>query len=207
MMSTPRRHTRVRTIATATVAALVTLALPGCTAASDEARAPGDPGSSTTSATAAVPAEAAPTPTPTPSPTYPLSTAPRTIPAVREHVPARGPGWKPTPEARVVVSPDDTAALSDEAKLLAGELRIGYGASAAPRAGDVELSLDAGASGGPESYTMDVKDGRVRINGPDQAGVFYGTRTLKQAVKGAGSAPRAPCATPPRNHSAASTST
>lgn len=188
MMSTPRRHERFRTIATATVAALVTLALPGCTAASDEARAPSAPGSSTGPATtAAVPAEAAPTPAPTPS--HPLSTAPRTIPAVREHEPARGPGWKPTPDARVVVAPDDTAALSDEAELLAGELRIGYGASAAPRAGDVELSLDAGAPGGPESYTMVVKDGRVRINGPDQAGVFYGTRTLKQAVKGAGSAP------------------
>ncbi|WP_442810716.1 beta-N-acetylhexosaminidase [Streptomyces sp. NBC_01232] len=190
MMSKPRRNKRVHVIATATVAALVTLALPGCTAASDEVRTPGARDSSSTTAartTAAAPAEAAPTPTP--SPTHALSTAPRTIPAVREHVPARGPGWKPAPDARVVVAPDDTAALSDEAKLLAGELRIGYGESAAPRAGDVELSLDAGAAGGPESYTLDVKDGRVRINGPDQAGVFYGTRTLKQAVKSAGSAP------------------
>ncbi|MFJ3514190.1 MULTISPECIES: glycoside hydrolase family 20 protein [unclassified Streptomyces] len=190
MMSKPRRNKRVHVIATATVAALVTLALPGCTAASDEVRTPGARDSSSSTAartTAAAPAEAAPTPTP--SPTHALSTAPRTIPAVREHVPARGPGWKPAPDARVVVAPDDTAALSDEAKLLAGELRIGYGESAAPRAGDVELSLDAGAAGGPESYTLDVKDGRVRINGPDQAGVFYGTRTLKQAVKSAGSAP------------------
>ncbi|WP_189966243.1 beta-N-acetylhexosaminidase [Streptomyces avidinii] len=189
-MTTPRRHKRLHTIATATVAALVTLALPGCTAASDEARAPGAADSATASsatATAALPAEAAPTPTPPPS--YPLSTAPRTIPAVREHEPARGPGWKPGPGARVVVAPDDAAALSDEAKLLAGELSIGYGESAAPRTGDVELSLDAGAAGGRESYTLDVKDGRVRINGPDQAGVFYGTRTLKQAVKSGGSAP------------------
>ncbi|XUL94488.1 hypothetical protein ACQ86D_31475 [Streptomyces galilaeus] len=37
------------------------------------------------------------TPTPTPSPTrvYPLSQTPRTIPAVRSHTPARGPGWRP----------------------------------------------------------------------------------------------------------------
>ncbi len=89
----------------------------------------------------------------------------------------------------MVVAQGDTAALADEARLLAGELRIGYGESAAPRAGDVELSLDAGGPGAPESYTMAVKDGRVRINGPDEAGVFYGTRTLKQAVQGAGSAP------------------
>ncbi|WP_374777760.1 family 20 glycosylhydrolase [Streptomyces sp. NBC_01310] len=181
---------RVHVIATATVAALVTLAVPGCTAASDAPRAPAAPGSSTKapgSPDQALPAEAAPTPSPTQS--YALSTAPRTIPAVREHVPARGPGWKPAPGARVVVAQGDTAALADEAKLLAGELRIAYGESAAPRAGDVELSLDDGGTGTPESYTLAVKDGRVRINGPDEAGVFYGTRTLKQAVQGAGSAP------------------
>ncbi len=188
MMRKPRLHRRVHTIATATAAALVTLAVPSCTAASDEARAPATPGSSTT---AADPAGAAPTPPaptpPAPTQSYPLSTAPRTIPAVREHVPARGPGWKPAPDARVVVAQGDAAALSDEAKLIAGELGLKYGDSAAPRAGDVELSLEG--AGKPESYTLAVKDGTVRIKGPDEAGVFYGTRTLKQAVKSAGSAP------------------
>ncbi|WP_030719494.1 beta-N-acetylhexosaminidase [Streptomyces sp. NRRL F-2580] len=184
-MRKPRLHRRVRTIATATAAALVTLAVPGCSAASDEARAPASPGSSTTAAT---PTDAAPVPpAPTPTPSYPLSTAPRTIPAVREHVPARGPGWKPAPDARVVVAQGDAAALSDEAELLAGELGLKYGDSAAPRAGDVELSLEG--TGKAESYTLTVKDGTVRIKGPDEAGVFYGTRTLKQAVKSAGSAP------------------
>ncbi|MEU7729329.1 glycoside hydrolase family 20 protein [Streptomyces sp. NPDC040724] len=186
-MRKPRLHRRVHTIATATAAALATFAVPSCTAASDEARAPAAPSSSTT---AAGPAEAAPTPpAPTPAPTqsYRLSTAPRTIPAVQEHVPARGPGWKPAPEARVVVAQGDAAALSDEAKMLAGELGLTYGDSAAPRAGDVELSLEG--AGKPESYTLTVKDGTVRIKGPDEAGVFYGTRTLKQAVKSAGSAP------------------
>ncbi|MEV7440771.1 glycoside hydrolase family 20 protein [Streptomyces sp. NPDC091204] len=159
--------------------------MPGCSAASDEARAPATPGSASTAAT---PTGAAPVPpAPTPTPSYPLSTAPRTIPAVREHVPARGPGWKPAPDARVVVAQGDAAALSDEAKLLAGELGLKYGDSAAPRAGDVELSVEG--AGKPESYTLTVKDGTVRIKGPDEAGVFYGTRTLKQAVKSAGSAP------------------
>ncbi|MFD9103502.1 beta-N-acetylhexosaminidase [Streptomyces virginiae] len=184
MMRKTKRHKRVHAIATAGVAALVTLALPGCTAASDEVRAPSPTAPGATGTTTA-PA-AAPTP-PAPSPTYALSTAPRTIPAVREHEPARGPGWKPAPGARVVVAQDDTAALSDEARLLAGELGLAYGESAAPRAGDVELSVEG--SGKPESYTLTVKDGRVRINGPDEAGVFYGTRTLKQAVRAAGSAP------------------
>ncbi|MFE9932962.1 glycoside hydrolase family 20 protein [Streptomyces sp. NPDC005533] len=184
-MRKPRIHRRVRASATATAAALVTFAVPGCSAASDEARAPATPESSTT---AAAPTDAAPPPpAPTPTQTYPLSTAPRTIPAVREHVPARGPGWKPAADARVVVAQGDAAALSDEAQLLAGELGLTYGDSAAPRAGDVELSLEG--AGKPESYTLTVKDGTVRIKGPDEAGVFYGTRTLKQAVKSAGSAP------------------
>ncbi|WSF37024.1 family 20 glycosylhydrolase [Streptomyces sp. NBC_01351] len=195
-MRNPRRHRRVHVIATATVAALVTLAVPSCTAASDEARAPAAPAAPTSgSGTGAPPAdgvaepvpEAAPTPSPQPS--HPLSTAPRTVPAVREHAPARGPGWKPAPNSRVVVPQDDKAALSDEGRLLASELDIGYAESTAPRAGDVELSLGDAKSGPPESYTLAVQDGRVRITGPDQAGVFYGTRTLKQAVRGSGSAP------------------
>ncbi|MGW7457259.1 beta-N-acetylhexosaminidase [Streptomyces sp. NPDC054797] len=194
MRRDPRQHRRVHVIATTTVAALVTLAVPACTAASDQARGPESPGTSTSNparsaVTGTDPAGAAPSPTPAPTPSYPLSTAPRTIPAVREHVPARGPGWKPAPGARVVVAQGDAAALSDEARLLAGELAIGYGESAAPRPGDVELSLGAASSGPPESYTLTVKDGRVRIDGPDQAGVFYGTRTLKQAVRSGGSAP------------------
>ncbi|MFJ4775784.1 glycoside hydrolase family 20 protein [Streptomyces sp. NPDC088762] len=189
MMRKPRQYGRVHIGATATAAALAVLALPGCTAASDGAGAPAAPtaGTSAPPPTPQGTGEAAPTPTPTPS--YPLSTAPRTIPAVREHEPARGPGWKPAPAARVVVAQKDEAALADEGRLLAGELRMGYAQSAAPRPGDVELALGAEDSGSPESYTLTVKDGRVRIAGPDEAGVFYGTRTLKQAVRTAGSAP------------------
>ncbi|MER7463627.1 glycoside hydrolase family 20 protein [Streptomyces sp. NPDC097981] len=186
MMRSSGQLRRGHVVATAAVAALVSLAVPGCTAASDEARSPGG-GSSTGSATGAASAPAARTPTPTPS--YPLSTAPRTIPAVREHVPARGPGWKPAAAARVVVPPGDAAALADEGRLLAGELRMGFAETAAPRPGDVELALGVKNSGPPESYTLTVRGGRVRVTGPDQAGVFYGTRTLKQEVKSAGSAP------------------
>lgn len=178
-------------MATATAAALITLAVPGCTAASDTARAPAapTPGTSTPAGSAAPSPASAEAAAPSPTPAYALSAAPRTIPAVREHVPARGPGWKPAPAARVVVAPGDKAALADEGRLLAGELRMGYAESAEPGPGDVHLSLGAKGSGPPESYTLDVKDGRVRITGPDEAGVFYGTRTLKQAVRGAGSAP------------------
>ncbi|MEU0301751.1 glycoside hydrolase family 20 protein [Streptomyces sp. NPDC006175] len=114
---------------------------------------------------------------PSPSRSYPLSTTPRTIPAVREHTAARGPGWKPAKDSTVVAADPQ---LADEAKLLAQELNIGYRGEKAARAGDVELAL--GGKGGQESYTLRTEDNRVRISGPGQAGVFYGTRTLKQSL-------------------------
>ncbi|MER7178050.1 glycoside hydrolase family 20 protein [Streptomyces hyaluromycini] len=128
------------------------------------------------------------TPTPVPTRSYPLSQAPRTIPAVRSHTAARGPGWRPQQGGRVVVS---NAALADEGRLTAGELGLSYagqkGANEDVRPGD--LRLDLGGTGDPESYTMTVRGGSVRISGPGDAGVFYGTRTLKQEVHGGGTAP------------------
>ncbi|MEU6890481.1 glycoside hydrolase family 20 protein [Streptomyces sp. NPDC046557] len=180
------QHRRVHAIATATVAALVTLAVPGCAGGGrGEARA-AYPSAATASGTTTT----APAPSPTaPSSSYPLSTAPHTIPAVREHAPARGPGWKPASGARVTIAPTDRAALTDEARLIAGELGLGFAESTDPHPGDVQLALDATPSGKPESYTLTVQGGRVRISGHDEAGVFYGTRTLKQEIRTAGSAP------------------
>ncbi|MFI9807794.1 glycoside hydrolase family 20 protein [Streptomyces sp. NPDC052301] len=124
--------------------------------------------------------------TPSPSRSYPLSQAPRTIPAVRSHTPARGPGWQPHKGERVVVG---DAGLADEGRLIAGELGLTYaGQKDDVRAGDVRLALGDGG-GNQESYSMTVHDGRVDISGPGEAGVFYGTRTLKQAVHGGGTAP------------------
>ncbi|MEU6125266.1 glycoside hydrolase family 20 protein [Streptomyces sp. NPDC047123] len=131
---------------------------------------------------------------PSPSRSYPLSEAPRTIPAVREHTAARGPGWRPDQDkGRVVVRDDD---LADEGRLLAGELKLRYGGDARPRAGDVELALKTDGDGGngadgagDESYTLSVKGNQVRITAPAEAGVFYGTRTLKQEVSGGRTAP------------------
>ncbi|MEU6883455.1 family 20 glycosylhydrolase [Streptomyces sp. NPDC046712] len=141
-------------------------------------------GAGTPSPVTSAPTSAAPSPTPTR--TFPLSTAPLTVPAVRSHEAARGPGWRPTSEAGVVVAPGSEG-LADEGRLLAGELKIAYRGAVAARAGDVELAL--GGKGAPESYTLTTRDDRVRITGPDQAGVFYGTRTLKQSVKGSGAMP------------------
>ncbi|MEV5984417.1 glycoside hydrolase family 20 protein [Streptomyces sp. NPDC052051] len=119
----------------------------------------------------------------TASATYPLSHTPRTVPAVREHVPARGPGWRPGSGSRVVVGSDS---LAGTGKLLADELGMTYAGREDARDGDV--ALDVAGSGDRESYTMAVEKNRVKITGPGEAGVFYGTRTLKQEVRGGGTA-------------------
>ncbi|MET7404546.1 beta-N-acetylhexosaminidase [Streptomyces parvulus] len=124
---------------------------------------------------------------PSPSRSYPLSAEPRTIPAVREHTAARGPGWQPEKDHRVVVA---DASLADEGKQIAGDLGMTYaGEKDDERAGDVLLDVQADKGANPESYTMTVRDGRVTVSGPAEAGVYYGTRTLKQAVDGGGTAP------------------
>lgn len=129
----------------------------------------------------------APEASPSPSRSYPLSRAPRTIPAVREHTAERGPGWRPERTHRVVVG---DGALADEGRLIAGELGLTYaGEKDDERHGDLRLVLNRDAGANPESYTMTVRGGRVTVSGPGEAGVFYGTRTLKQEVRGAGSAP------------------
>ncbi|MEU9863820.1 glycoside hydrolase family 20 protein [Streptomyces sp. NPDC047971] len=160
------------------------VALATVTACSDgSSAAPGGPSSGAGTPSSAT---SAPEPSPTPTRTYPLSTAPLTVPAVRTHEAARGPGWRPAPAAGVVIA-KGSEGLADEGRLLAGELKIAYRGAVAARAGDVELAL--GGKGAPESYTLTTRDDRVRITGPDQAGVFYGTRTLKQSVNGSGAMP------------------
>ncbi|MGV9700365.1 beta-N-acetylhexosaminidase [Streptomyces sp. NPDC003470] len=130
---------------------------------------------------------AAPSASPSPSRSYALSKEPRTIPAVRQHTAARGPGWQPGPGHRVVVA---DPSLADEGRLVAGELGMTYaGEQDDARAGDLRLEVRAEKGADPESYTMTVRDGRVVVSGPAEAGVFYGTRTLKQEVDGGGTAP------------------
>ncbi|MHB9859581.1 family 20 glycosylhydrolase [Streptomyces sp. YIM S03343] len=125
--------------------------------------------------------------TPSPTRSYALSSTPRVIPAVRSHTPGRGPGWRPSKSYRVVVSDPK---LADEGQLIAGELGLDYaGQRTDVRPGDVRLALGGGVGGNAESYTMTVSGGRVSISGPSDAGVFYGTRTLKQEVHGGGTAP------------------
>ncbi|MFC4606627.1 glycoside hydrolase family 20 protein [Streptomyces maoxianensis] len=159
-------------------AAAFSMTLTGCSTDEPD-RAGGGAGGDVKAPTAA---------SPSPSRTYALSKAPATIPSVRTHVPARGPGWRPGPGGGVVVA-KGSEALADEGRMLAGELKLGYRGAVPARAGDVELALATAKQGAPESYTVQTAGGRVRISGVDEAGAFYGTRTLKQAVTSGGLMP------------------
>ncbi|MFF1397033.1 glycoside hydrolase family 20 protein [Streptomyces sp. NPDC058287] len=176
-----RSRTGAGVVTVGTVA--LTMVLAGCSGDGGGTSATSAEHSSDGTSGSATPASARTQTEPSPSKSYPLSKTPQTIPSVREHTAARGPGWRPT-SGRVVIG---DAKLSDEGRLIADELRLKYAGKVKAGAGDVELAL--GGSGNPESYTMTVKNGRVRIVGPGDAGVFYGTRTLKQEVHGGGTAP------------------
>lgn len=158
------------------------LALTGCTG--DDQK---DPGNGVQDR-AKTPSPTPTTSSPSPSRVYELSKAPATIPAVRTHEAARGPGWSPGRGSGVVIAKGNEE-LADEARLIAGELKLGYRGAVPARAGDVELALASTRQGKAESYTILTRDRRVRISGPDEAGVFYGTRTLKQAVRSGGAMP------------------
>ncbi|WP_046507904.1 beta-N-acetylhexosaminidase [Streptomyces odonnellii] len=174
-------------VATRTAGAVVAMAaaasMSACGSGGGGAGSPDESKSLSASAAADASAQAA---APSPTRTFPLSSAPHTIPSVRKHEAARGPGWKPAAGSGVVIA-RGSEGLADEGQLLSKELKIAYRGTAAARAGDVELAL--GGGGAAESYTLDTSGGRVRITGPDEAGVFYGTRTLKQSVRADGKMP------------------
>ena len=140
---------------------------------------------------AASPPAASPSRPPTESPTVRLPDGPdgepQTIPAVRAFHPARGQGWAPAEDVTRVVA-DSDGPLDDTADLLAGELGVRR-ADGDARPGDIELRLDEDADTGREGYRLVTREHQVTITGSDEAGVFYGTRTVIQAVRAAGGLP------------------
>ncbi|MFF4410507.1 family 20 glycosylhydrolase [Streptomyces sp. NPDC001262] len=172
----PVRITRTAAIR-GTVSALALLAamsVMGCPRTSGSHRAKDDARS--------LPASAAPSSSTAPAPPGP----PRVVPAVRSFTAAGGPGWRPGSGARVVADPGGP--LADAGRRLADDLKLKTDAGPARR-GDVELALRPGQSGGPEGYELTTHDGKVLITGADEAGVFYGTRTVVQAVRSGGGLP------------------
>ncbi|MGP3690493.1 beta-N-acetylhexosaminidase [Streptomyces sp. IBSNAI002] len=140
----------------------------------------------------AVGAPAAAAAQPPPAATPPPAGAPAVVPSVETFTPSSGQPWKPGQAAgngsgtRVVID-SNSAGLADEGKLLAQELGLRYGGSAPAGTGDIRLALSPKGSGPAESYKIVVDGNGVTITGPDEAGVFYGTRTVKQAVRTTGS--------------------
>ncbi|MEK2475947.1 beta-N-acetylhexosaminidase [Streptomyces noursei] len=161
------------------------LALGGCAQGADS-QAPG-----------AAPSSSSPA---APIPSWAKVTGPpHIVPAVRDFRPANGIGWRPTKGARIVVPAGEKSTVADEAQLMAkdlGGLAVVWG-NQDVRPGDVEVKLSGGAKGPDnaaggtvdESYTLAARGGRLTLTAPTDAGVFYGTRTVKQAVRTAGGLP------------------
>ena len=110
---------------------------------------------------------------------------PLTIPALREWHGAHGT-FELRHSSRIVLA---DARLASEAALFARDLKRSVVAGAEPRPGDIELRLGAvDRKPGREGYTLDV-GATLRIEARTAAGVFYGTRTVLQLLRRAGTIP------------------
>ncbi|WP_223864376.1 MULTISPECIES: family 20 glycosylhydrolase [unclassified Streptomyces] len=101
-----------------------------------------------------------------------------------------------TPKSRIVVSPDSSADMRELASQLSAdfdELTALHPSvtTGSPAAGDIFLRLDRDGDFGaakpalrPEAYRLKTTDGSVDIIGGGDKGLYYGTRTLLQAVLG-----------------------
>ncbi|GAA2297317.1 beta-N-acetylhexosaminidase [Streptomyces violaceusniger] len=187
-MGLPLRATKascVRGLVAGAVATLVLTAL-GCQQTEGGQRPAGTRSSPAQSSPHATTATSARSPSAVPPHGTAASAPPRTIPSVRDFTPASGPGWRPGNGSRVVA--DLKGPLADEARMIAAELGLRT-TSGPARRGDLSLALAPKESGGGEAYTLTVAGGRARITGPADAGVFYGTRTVKQALRSGGRLP------------------
>ncbi|WP_405408698.1 beta-N-acetylhexosaminidase [Streptomyces decoyicus] len=133
------------------------------------------------------------------TPTWaPVTGTPQVIPAVRDFRRAEGRGWRPSKGARVVVPAGEKSNVADEAQRMANDLGLGivYGDETV-RPGDIEVKLTGSnsdnnvpvRSAADEAYTLTADGTRLTLTAPTDAGIFYGTRTVKQAVRAAGGLP------------------
>lgn len=135
------------------------------------------------------------------TPTWaPVTGTPQVIPAVRDFRRADGRGWRPSKGARVVVPAGEKSNVADEAQRMARDLglTVVYGDQTV-QPGDIEVKI-TGKSGAQannvpvqgaadEAYTLTADGTRLTLTAPTDAGIFYGTRTVKQAVRAAGGLP------------------
>ncbi|MGW7576631.1 beta-N-acetylhexosaminidase [Streptomyces sp. NPDC054765] len=133
------------------------------------------------------------------TPTWaPVTGSPQVIPAVRDFRRADGRGWRPSKAARVVVPAGERSNVADEAQRMANDLGLAivYGDQTV-RPGDIEVKLTGNnsdnnvpvQSAADEAYTLTAGGTKLTLTAPTDAGIFYGTRTVKQAVRAAGGLP------------------
>ncbi|MFK4799827.1 family 20 glycosylhydrolase [Streptomyces sp. MPA0124] len=123
-----------------------------------------------------------------------MAEAPAVLPALREWRAESGQ-FKLAPGARIVLGHADATTAAD-ARRFAAELREVTGrtlavvTARAGRPGDIVLRQDATAHRdlGDEGYRLRSGD-RLTVTGATSAGVFYGTRTVLQLLRGDGTAP------------------
>ncbi|MFI1617235.1 glycoside hydrolase family 20 protein [Streptomyces lydicus] len=183
-MSNPIRQPRAAFPATVLVGALL---LAGCSQ-TVETEPPGSTSAKVKPSSQATPSWA------------PVTGTPQVIPAVRDFRRAEGRGWRPSKGARVVVPAGPKSNVADEAQLMAhdlGGLPVVYGGETV-QPGDIEVKL-SGKGGtannvpvegsADQAYTLTARGTRLTLTAPTDTGIFYGTRTVKQAVRAAGGLP------------------
>ncbi|ARH92844.1 beta-N-acetylhexosaminidase [Streptomyces sp. MOE7] len=184
-MSNPIRQPRAAFPATVLVGALL---LAGCSQ-TVETEPPGSTSAKVKPSSQATPSWA------------PVTGTPQVIPAVRDFRRAEGRGWRPSKGARVVVPAGPKSNVADEAQLMAhdlGGLPVVYGGETV-QPGDIEVKL-SGKGGSTannvpvegsadQAYTLTASGTRLTLTAPTDTGIFYGTRTVKQAVRAAGGLP------------------
>ncbi|MFF3541091.1 glycoside hydrolase family 20 protein [Streptomyces platensis] len=188
--TTPTRRTGRAARSALPAAALAgALLLAGCSGTADTE----PPGSTSAKVN---PTSARPTPT-----WVPVTGTPQVIPAVRDFRRADGRGWRPSKGARVVVPAGEKSNVADEAQRMAQDLglTVVYGDQTV-QPGDIEVKItgEGGAQqannvpvqgAADEAYTLTADGTRLTLTAPTDAGIFYGTRTVKQAVRAAGGLP------------------
>lgn len=115
---------------------------------------------------------------------------PQTVPALREWTAGTGSYTFGT-ASRITVDPVYAGRLTDEAQVLADDLKDLTGrtvtvAQGSPAAGDIHMTL--GATVPVEGYTLAV-GANITVAGSDDAGAFYGTRTVLQLLKQSSTVP------------------
>jgi hexosaminidase len=105
----------------------------------------------------------------------PAHAKPPTIPALRE--------WHPAPGAFRLRTSSRVVGTGAAAALLGRELRRPVAAGSLAQPGDVELRLGARDRLGTEGYRLDVGP-VLRIEARARAGLFYGTRSVLQLLRG-----------------------